>query len=307
MSLGYEDYLDTFAGFPVWRWEDGVPEDPATVAWRIDTGHGERRIEQVLDEMLEDTRPDGPIALIIGNWGHPFKSPFPIDLLTGNADRFGALRALFIGEIAQEECEISWITQGDITPVLETFPGLQHLWVRGASRGLTLRPVRHENLHELVLQGGGLSADLVRALSACDLPLLEELELWLGVAQYGGDAGVGDLAPILAGRPMPTLTWLGLRNAEIADEIAAAVAAAPIVARLRVLDLSWGTLSDTGAEALLAGQPLTHLEHLVLNHHFMSPEVARRLVDDLPGVTVDVGGAREEEEEEWGRYTAVNE
>ncbi|MEU8660934.1 STM4015 family protein [Actinoplanes philippinensis] len=297
-------FLDTFAGLPVRQWDEAVPEDPAAVAWWINDGHGERRFTAVFEEMLTNAGPDGPTALIVGNWGNPHLEPFPVDLLTGNADRLGALRALFIGEISSEECEISWIRQGDITPLLETFPLLQHLWVRG-SQGLALRPVRHERLHELVLQSGGLPAEVVRAVAACDLPLLEELELWLGVAYYGGVATVADLAPILAGRPTPRLSWLGLRNAEIADQIAVALAAAPVVERLRVLDLSWGTLGDAGAEALLAGQPLTHLEHLVLDHHFMSPQTAQRLVDDLPGVIVHVDDAQNERE--WGRYTVVSE
>ncbi|BEL05166.1 hypothetical protein Q0Z83_033570 [Actinoplanes sichuanensis] len=297
-------FLDTFAGLPVWRWDEGVPADPAAVAWWINEGYGERRFTGVFEQMLEDTGPDGPTALIVGDWGDPNREPFPIDLLTGAADRLGALRALFIGEITSEECEVSWIRQGDLTPVLETFPDLQHLWVRGAA-GLTLRPVRHERLHELVLQSAGLPATVVRALGASELPRLEELELWLGSADRGGDAGPADLAPILSGRPVPGLSWLGLRNSEIADQVAAAVAAAPVVAGLRVLDLSWGTLGDAGAEALLAGQPLTHLEHLVLNHHFLSPETAQRLVDDLPGVTVDVDDPQDERE--WGRYIAVGE
>ena len=42
------------------------------------------------------------------------------------------------------------------------------------------------------------------------------------------------------------------------------------MARLKTLDLSMGVLSDVGAEALLAGQPLTHLRRLDLHHHFLS-------------------------------------
>ena len=79
-----------------------------------------------------------------------------------------------------------------------------------------------------------------------------------------------DLAPILAGARLPALKHLGLRDAEIADEVAAALAGAPVVARLETLDLSLGTLSDAGAAALLAGQPLTHLRKLDLHHHFLS-------------------------------------
>lgn len=137
------------------------------------------------------------------------------------------------------------------------------------------------------------------------MPNLTHLELWLGVDNYGGDATIDDLAPILAGRSLPALTHLGLRNAEIADQIAEAVAAAPIVARLTSLDLSKGTLGDAGGEALLAGQPLTHLKTLDLSHHFLSPELAQRIVEELPGVAVDVSDRQQEEE--WGRYTAVSE
>src|SRR6185436_2023988 len=102
-----------------------------------------------------------------------------------------------------------WLKLGDITPLLEAFPRLERLCVRGAG-GLVLTPVRHESLQELVLQSGGLPAEVVRAVAACDFPQLTHLELWLGVSNYGGDARADDLAPILAGQRLPALTSLGL-------------------------------------------------------------------------------------------------
>lgn len=302
------DHLTTFAGLPVVASdEDPRPADAAAVAWRVEVKDFEAppaEFEAAVERVLELTGPHGPAALVIGEWGSAYERAFPVEVLVRNADRLGALRALFIGELSAEQCEISWIQQGDLTAVLEAFPALERLWVRG-SEGLTLTPVRHEGLRELVLESGGLPATVIRAVGACDLPNLTHLELWLGVEEYGGDARADDLGPILAGRSLPALTHLGLRNAEIADEVAAAVAAAPVVARLTALDLSLGVLSDAGAESLLAGQPLTHLASLNLSHHFLSPELAQRLADELPGVEVDVSDRQEEEE--WGRYTAVAE
>jgi hypothetical protein len=302
------DHLQSFAGMPVVAWDaEDPPADPSTVAWRLeleDFEADEDEFVAAFDKLLERTGPAGPTALIIGEWGCAYERAFPVDLLVQHAGRLSALQALFIGEMTYEQCEISWIQQGDITPVLAAFPALEQLWVRGAE-GLALTPMRHDGLRELILQSGGLPADVVRAVGASDLPNLTHLELWLGVDQYGGDARADDLAPILAGRSLPALTRLGLRNAEIADEVAAAVAAAPIVARLTELDLSMGALSAAGAEALLTGQPLTHLTRLDVSHHFLGPELSQRLVDELPGVTVDVSDPQKEEE--WGRYTAVAE
>ncbi|MEU4163523.1 STM4015 family protein [Actinoplanes sp. NPDC026670] len=274
------------------------------MAWWISNEYAGGQLTSVFEEMMKLAGPAGPTALIFGDWGETNSTPFPVDILTGNADRLSGLRALFIADIESEQCEISWIQHGDITPVLTAFPNLRKLRVRG-SDGLALSPVRHENLRDLVLESGGLPAPVVQAVGESDLPALEHLELWLGVEEYGGGASVDDLARILSGRSLPALNRLGLCNAENADEIAAAVASAPVVARLTELDLSMGTLGDVGAEALMAGQPLTHLKRLVLNHHFMSSEVAHRLVDDLPAVAVDVEDPQDEEE--WGRYTAVNE
>jgi hypothetical protein len=76
---------------------------------------------------------------------------------------------------------------------------------------------------------------------------------------------------------------------EIKNEICAAVATAPVVARLSELALSMGVLTDKGAEALLSGQPLTHLRLLDLRYHFLTPPMADRLRASLPRVQVEIG------------------
>ncbi|MEV4325640.1 STM4015 family protein [Microbispora rosea] len=192
----------------------------------------------------------------------------------------------------------------NVRALLEAFPRLERLEVRGGT-GLELRPVRHESLRVLRFETGGLPAEVVRAVGACDLLALERLDLWLGVQDYGGNATVADLAPILSGERLPTLRHLGLQDSEIQDEIVAAVASAPVVARLESLALSMGVLTDAGAEALLGGQPLTHLHTLDLHHHFLTDAMAARVAEALPGVEVDLS-RREKPVHDW-RYVAVSE
>jgi hypothetical protein len=161
-----------------------------------------------------------------------------------------------------------------------------------------------------VVQAGGTPPDFVRTIGRCELPQLEHLELWLGTENYSGGSTVADLELILSGRVFGKMNRLGLRNAENADEIAAAVATAPVVARLKELDLSLGTLGDVGAQALLAGQSLTHLDRLDLHHHFISPEVAQRLVEVLSPTQVDVSDVQTEEDDEdeaYRRFISVSE
>jgi hypothetical protein len=160
-------------------------------------------------------------------------------------------------------------------------------------------------LRILRFESGGLPAAVVRAVGQCDLPVLEQLDLWLGVEEYGGDYTVADLDEILSGERLPALRHLGLQDSEMQDEIAAAVASAPVVARLETLRLSMGALTDRGAEALLTGQSLTHLRELDLHHHFLTETMVTRLQETLPGVEVDLSDQKDTEDE-W-RYVAVDE
>ncbi|MEV7028304.1 leucine-rich repeat domain-containing protein, partial [Kitasatospora sp. NPDC093558] len=107
------------------------------------------------------------------------------------------------------------------------------------------------------------------------------------------------------GSRFPALRHLGLQNSEFQDDIAAAVAHAPVMARLETLNLSMGVLTDQGAGALLEGQPLTHLRALDLHHHYLTGEMQERLREALPGVAVDLSGAGKPDDR-W-RYVAVAE
>ncbi|MEU8247401.1 STM4015 family protein [Nonomuraea sp. NPDC048916] len=286
------------------------PPDAGAVAWRLSANDWHEdipdTIEESFDWFLAHVDTARVTALVIGEWDECYDSDSKVIVTTlaEQAAKFPALRSIFLGAITAEEAEISWIQQSDITPLLAAFPKLERLEVRGGT-GLALTPVRHEALRVLRIETGGLGGDVVRAVAACDLPALEHLELWLGVGGYGGDATIEDLGPVLTGERLPSLRHLGLQDSEMQDDIAAAVAAAPVVARLETLSLSMGALSDTGAEALLSGQPLTHLRELDLHHHFLTDPMIGRLADALPGVEVRLSGQERADDRE--RYVAVSE
>ncbi|MFB7529457.1 STM4015 family protein [Streptomyces sp. NPDC056178] len=314
------DHLHELLGLPAVDFQHAAKEAPIqaadAAAWRISVDpyddESETTWEEAFQAFLQAVDPAGVRALIIGQWGESCDetSSYPIDLVIATADRLTSLEAVFVGDLTMEEAEISWIEQSDVTALLRAFPGLRELGVRGGT-GLVFSPSEHKRLRSLTIETGGLPVGVIRGILDSELPALERLDLWLGVSEYGGDADVADLAPLLSGSRFPGLTHLGLRNSELQNEIATAVASAPVVAQLRALDLSHGTLGDEGAAALLDGQPLTHLERLDLHHHFMTEPMQDRITQALEssGVRVDVS----ERNKPWGdrgaegRYTSVAE
>lgn len=321
--MGVYQHLEEYVGLPVATFNEdtdveeteegdgrgagGEALPPAgEAAWFVGTSFDEEAFGDVFARFLRTIDTAEVTALIIGYWGAEYDSGAadPVALLTEAAASFPKLRALFLGDITGEESEISWIEHSDITPLFAAFPDLERFDVRG-SQGLVLDPIKSDKLTVLRFESGGLPAGIVRAVGASELPHLERLDLWLGEENYGGDATVADLAPFLGGERLPALRHLGLEDSEIQDEIAAAVAGAPIVARLESLSLAMGVLTDQGAEALLAGQPLTHLRKLDLHHHFLSDAMVERVTAALPGVEVDLGD-QEKPDGDW-HYIAVSE
>ncbi|MER5454845.1 STM4015 family protein [Micromonospora sp. NPDC002389] len=311
----FRTHVSSFAGLPVLPFTSGmeVPADPSAVAWRLEVGElgDEPEPEEfvaLVEAMLEEVPAESVRAVVVGEWGMAYERPLPVELLVDAASRWTGLRALFLADLLSEQCELSWLTHDDITGLLAAYPQLETLWVRGGE-GLRLEAVKHAGLRDLRFESGGLPGAVVRAVGECDLPALERLDMWLGRSDYGGDATLDDLAPLLAGAGTPELRRLGLRNAEIADVVARVVATAPVVPRLSVLDLSMGNLTDKGLEALLAGQPLTHLTELDLHHHYLSEQAQQRVVAALPGVRVDVSEGRTPDvfNGRTYRFTAVGE
>ncbi|WP_229401703.1 STM4015 family protein [Micromonospora okii] len=306
-------HLSSFAGLPVLPFTPGMtlPDDPSAVAWRLEVEEFDAAPQDFVDLLAafrDEVPADAVRALVVGEWGSAYEYALPLGPLVEAAQAWTSLRAVFLADLTSEQCEISWLTHGDLTPLLAAYPSLEVLWVRGANE-LRLDPVRHAGLRELGFQTGGLPGEVTAAVGACDLPALERLELWLGRPDYGGDTTVADLAEVLAGTRLPALRHLAVSNAQYADRIVGAVAAAPVVGRLEVLDLSKGVLTDAGADALLAGQPLTHLRRLDLHHHFLSEAARERIVAALPGVEVDLSepqSAHVYDGREY-RFTAVGE
>jgi uncharacterized protein (TIGR02996 family) len=250
-------------------------------------------------------------ALVIGScWARADSmqtSAEVVRALIAARKRLRNLRALFLGDILREESEISWIKQSDLTGLLAAFPDLEHFRARGGD-GLVLRKFRHDKLKSLTLEASNLSRNVVRVIGRCELPALEHLELWLGDVDYGADTKVADLKGVLQAKCLPSLKYLGLRNSQIVDGIARALARAPVMERIRELDLSLGILTDVGAEALLAVPGLWRLEKLDIHHHFVSPALVERL--QALGIEVDASDAREAEDvgdEELFRFVAHSE
>ena len=320
------DSLDAWGGLPVvtlpdhglkemadWPGDREIPDDVEKWAWCVSaTGFEGLGYGELFEAFLREVDTTRIGAFVIGNWvtsddmdrtAADFFGP-----LIAVADRFPNLRHLFVGDIESMQFEISWIHQSDLTPLLRAFPNLLTFGVRG-SENLEWEQRVYPELRELTFQSGGLPPEVVRAVAGSEFPELTDLELYLGDEEYFGGSEVADLAGILDGSAFPKLRYLGLRDAENADEIAAAVAHAPIVSRLEVLDLSLGTLGDEGAAALLAGQPLTHLKKLDLHHHYISEPMQERLRAALPGVEVDLSS--QEQADDWDgeehRYVAVSE
>ncbi|GEM_PF-519985 len=286
-----------------------VDEDVDHYVFRFRSDWDNDTCKEHLEHFLAHPSAARAKGLVIGQWAtemYDVDASSIVNMLVDAKEALPNLRAIYLGDITSEENEMSWIQQADVTPLLVAFPELEQLRVRG-SEGLSINPITHSALKALTVESGGLSKSVVENIQKMDLPSLEHLELWIGTDDYGRDLSTESLSPLLSGELFPALTYLGLRNSDIANELAKALTSAAIVSRLNKLDLSLGTMNDEGAEAIL---PLTQLEHLhIINLHrnFISPALTKQLVSG--SVPCDISDQQEPEsygDEVW-RYVAVGE
>lgn len=233
-----------------------------------------------LDVLLQDPQASELEALIFGLWNWEMYegegSGTLINKLVDVKDCLKKLKALFIGDISFDECEISWIRQSDISPILKAYPQLEILQIRGGECLEFSYPVHHENLKALIIETGGLNKATLEEICRMNLPALEHLELWFGSENYGGDCWVEDLVLILEEETFSNLTYLGLRNSQFTDEMVDALVTSPIINSISVLDLSMGTLSDDGAEKLLKYPAINNLYILNISESFLSEEMIKQ-------------------------------
>jgi Leucine Rich repeat len=303
------DTLDHYFGKPVVEFRMGdTIADPASVRTTVyrlaqdyDSTESQR---ELLDAFLGQVETSAIDALIIGAWSeaHDESPQGYLDGLIERREELAALRALFIGDMSCEECEISWITQGDYKPLLTAFPELSSLRIRG-STDLKLTSVGHDHLEELAIECGGLPSKIANAIADSRLPALRRLELWLGSDDYGFDGDVKTYSRLLDRIDASRLEYLGLRDSQISDALAGHLAAQPWLGKLKMLDLSMGTIGDVGAQALCASPHLAGLGTLDLSHHYIGADWQAKLRALPCKVVLD----DPQEEDDGERYVAVAE
>jgi Leucine Rich repeat len=301
------EYAELYRDQPVSEFRMGTKPAGGDVVYRLaqDYDSSESQAE-LLDSLLSQIDPISLRSLIIGAWSeaHDESPKGFLDRLIERRDELGALRALFVGDMTYEDCEISWIIQCGYNAVLDAFPMLQSLRIRGSS-GLELKPFSHEFLEELTIECGGLPSAIVNGIAGSTLPALRRLELWLGDDNYGFDGGLDAYVKLLAAIKPERLEYLGLRNSQISDELAVYLAAQPWLGSLKTLDLSMGTIGDIGAQALFESPHLKGVETLDLSHHYIS-ETWQTKLKSLPCKVV-LDEPKDADEDDGDRYVAVAE
>ena len=286
--------------------KDALDQSGETV-YRLSLDYDDaRKMPDLIEEFLARVDKNTLDALVIGMWAEPYESDANsvLETLVKHADSLPALRAIFVGDITYEECEISWIVQGSYKPLLDAFPELEVLRIRGGN-GLIIEPFKHDNLRELIIETGGLPSAIAKSLSTSHLPALEHLELWLGTEDYGFDGDVATYRTMLEDMHAPDIRYLGLRDSDIADELAAWLAASPFVSELDTLDLSLGTIGDAGAKALAESPHVAQLALLDLSHHYISDAWQKKLLA-LP-IKVVLDDPQDAGEDGEDKYVAVGE
>lgn len=250
----------------------------------------------MIEEIMESEHFPHLKELVIGNWGGAYEESCQavIDAIVANAEKFSHIEKLFIGNMGFEECEVSWIIQGDYSKLWEAMPQLKELTIKG-SMDLELGDICHEELEALTIICGGLSKDVIQSIQKAKLPKLKKLLLFIGIEDYGFDGDEDTIKELLEQADFPALTYLGITNSEIQDELTAIVFDSKFMGQISTLDLSNGTLTDKGGALLLEKVPAwPNIGKLDLHYNYLSDDMAEKL-GALP-MEVDVSEQEEARE-----------
>lgn len=240
----------------------------------------------MVEDMLADPEFADLTELSIGSWGNAWEEDCQpiLDGIVEHADAFSHIEKLFIGDMDYEDCEVSWILQGDHSRLWAAMPQLKELTIKG-SEGLALGQICHEGLEALTIICGGLPVSVIQAIREAKLPNLKKLLLYIGVEDYGFNGDADTIRQLLKVADFPKLEYLGIADSEIQDELAQVVLESKYMRQIHTLDLSCGTLTDKGGALLLETLPAyPNIKRLDLHHHYLSDE----MIGKLKGLSVEL-------------------
>jgi hypothetical protein len=196
------------------------------------------------------------------------------------------LRTLFLGGPEDiEVCDRCHHFVGDVAPLYPGVPQLRSLRLAGAN--IHLGNIDLPELREFRLESAGLPLEAVKSITRARWPKLERLEVWFGSKDCSAAGGVEDVRPLLDAQGLSELRHLGLCNAEFTNALCAALPESKVLKQLHTLDLSRGTMTDEGAELLLAhAAAFAHLQRLDVSQNLLGTGTAARLSTLCPEVVL---------------------
>ena len=199
--------------------------------------------------------------------------------------------------------QISWHHTGNLDKLWKGVPNLKVLEIETGE--FEVGKMNAPALERAIFITGGLSPSCARGIAKATMPAIQHLEIYYGDPNYGGDCTVQDVLPMLARTDLAQLRYLGLKNSMFSNDIARALVKAPVLKTLETLDLSLGTMTDEGAEALVrAKDALAHLQVLDLTRNFLSKKGIKAVKDLCPKVIT--GGQEEADEDGDDTYYYVS-
>ena len=267
---------------------------------------GDKNAATLAEEILSDSDLSSIKTIIVGCWGETYDNSCQaiLDMFSENSEKLSHIETLFIGDMDSEDCEVSWIEQGNYSELLKSLKNLKHLIIKG-SNNLSLGELNHLELESLEIICGGLPKSVILEIANSNLPKLKKLNLYLGIDNYGFDGSLEDIKKLLVNKNFRNLDYLGLGNSEIQDEIVELVLNSDIVSNLKVLDFSNGNLSNKGAQLIIDNvDKLRNLDLLDLHYHFITDDFMRK----LKGLSININlDEQMENDEEYGNYPMLTE
>lgn len=272
---------------------------------------GNKGIQTMLEDIMGDEEFSSLEEILVGCWGEAWDDSCQplIDGIIENKDKFSHIKSLYFGDMDYEDCEVSWIIQGDYSKLWGALPNLEKIIIKG-STDLELGEIVHDNLKELQIICGGLRKDLIESIQKAKLPNLESLTIYIGSDWYGFDGDISTIKTFLEESDFPKLTHLGVEDSEIQDEVAECVFGSKYMSQITSLSLANGTMTDKGGEHILAKLPdFPNIKELDLHYHYMSDDMVEKLEKLAEEKSIELDISEQEEAYDSGDgdlcYTAM--